>query len=1127
MKNHSKLAARTSGVLLLALLASVMALVAAPASAAAPTGPVELISVNADGNAAGDDQSNGVPSISDDGRYVAFQSRATDLIDGLTDANGANLGDVYLRDRMLGTTTLISYAAGSPTTTASGGSSGNPVISDDGRYVVYDSFATNIVTGQTDQNNERDVFVYSVSSGMNTLVSHASTDDSTTCDNGQSLGQDISDDGAYIAFQSLCDDLVTNQNAGGAFSNVFLYDRAANTTIDVVSRPNAVNPANITVGDGASTNPDISGDGSRVVYTTQATNIGAGDGGNGVSDIGYYRQPVGNQPTLSVTLTFGFDGNSGNASVSDNGEYVAFDTEATNVDGTDTNGNVDVALATIPVGQAPTFVYASTNTAGNDTGDSFSDKPQISGDGSYVAFLTLADDIVDAAPFRSGTNWDVVRYGRSSGDVELVSINTLGNAGGNGDSGFPNSGFVGLDISDDGNTVIFSSEASNLGLTDNNAEDDVAVTDFPSGDVTVLSSNANASTTGNDEADAPVISSDGMNAAFRSDASDHTLINDNNNDPDIFAVGELEEEDLELSIAPSSVIEGDDGTVDLTFTVSLSGPAPGPGPVTADYATTDGSATGGPSSGPGIDYRTSSGTVSIAAGSSSGTITVPVYGDTDIEPDETFTVTLSNPSSGVVLAGSGGGFATGTIIDDDDDVMVQGENVTYDGVNDTLRVNINPIETGMVDTASATDISINYSRNLYPTPDPGSQGSAGQGPAREALLATDAVFADALASGALQGNTVTGGRPLLLTDTNQLSPSVVAELERLDVELVHILGGVVAISQTVEDDLNQRGFATNRFEGPSRLETAIDIASGAYPTATTAILARAFAGPDGDDTQAFADSIAAGSWAAERGWPLLLTQTEVLSTSTREYLDSATITTINIVGGTAAVSTEVEQELRDRGLTVNRIEGPSRFDTALAIAAARGYTSESDAAQVMLLEGQAPDAWVAGFTGAGYSASNGAPIVLGVESVIPGQTVAFLQPTGPMPRVDEDNVDGYVLVCGIATSRCDEGRGLLGLPSLAEASEPMGSYAKGATATFELTGTYDSSSYRTVITCGEGPSVETGTGGPTSHMDGQPANSIGVTIPADTPSGECIVAVVLTYSNGSAQTIAARITVTD
>ena len=1122
MKNHPLLRLRTSQALLIALVASVMAVLAAPASAA-PDGPVELVSVNADGMAAGDEQSSG-GSVSDDGRYVVFTSRSTGLVTGFTDGNGGAGNDIYLRDREMDTNTLVTYAAGGPSTNGANANSGRAVISDDGRYVVYDSSATNLVSGQVDVNGSQDVFVYSVSSGMNTLVSHTAPDDSTTCNNGQSIVPDISDDGAYIAYQSMCQDLVENQNPAGApLTNVFLYDRAANTNIDVVSRPNAINPNNIATGNGDSRNPDISGDGNVVVYTTTATNVGAPGDANGVmNDVGYYRQAVGNLDEISINLTSESNAASFGPSVSDDGIYVAFETNATNIDGrADTNGALDIALATVPVGQGATYEYVSYNTDDDDTGDGPSSKPFISGNGAYIGFLTTADDIIGDGPLKDDQFSDVVRYNRSNGLIELASINSLSNAGGGGNSGQPGNPFVGRGISDDGNTIVYTSEAENLSTLDNNGFEDVFVTDFPSGDVTLLSTNTNASTAGNNDANNPAISSNGDYGIFVSEASDHTALTDDNNDPDIFFVGQVEEEDdLTLSIAPSSVIEGDGPTVDMTFTVSLSEPAPGPGPVTASYATTDGSATGGPSSGPGIDYRTSAGTVTIPSGSSSATITIPVYGDTDIEPDETFTVTLGNPSSGVGLS-PGGGFATGTIIDDDDTAVVQGDNVTYDGVNDTLRVNVNPVEGATTADTTSVDIALNYSQALYPTP---------EGPSstpREALLATDAVFADALASGALQGSTVTGGRPLLLTDTNQLSPSVLTELERLDVGTVHILGGVAAISQSVEDALTGAGYIVNRFEGPTRLETATAIAGGAYPDATTAIIARAFPGASGDDTQAFADSTAAGAWAASQGWPLLLTQTEVLSTSTREYLDSSNITTVNLVGGTAAISTDVETTLSGMGITVNRVAGDSRFDTALAIASARGYSSEDDASQVMLLEGQAPDAWVAGFTGAGYSAINGAPIVLGVEGVIPGQTAAFLQgPVGPMPRVDEANVTGYVLVCGIATERCDEGRDLLGLPSLATATEPMGDYAKGATATFELAGTYDSSGYRTTINCG-GPTTEVGTGGPTSHADGQPANTIGVTIPADTPTGSCVIAVVLTYSNGSAQTVAARVNVTD
>lgn len=282
------------------------------------------------------------------------------------------------------------------------------------------------------------------------------------------------------------------------------------------------------------------------------------------------------------------------------------------------------------------------------------------------------------------------------------------------------------------------------------------------------------------------------------------------------------------------------------------------------------------------------------------------------------------------------------------------------------------------------------------------------GTATEALLGRDDLFADSLASGSLQG-----GRPLLLTDSQTLSPETNTELSRLRPSVVNIMGGPSAVSTAVEEDLKSKGYQVRRFSGPTRLETAIDIARRALPAATTAIVAAAFGPQGGDPTRAFADSIAAGGWAADLALPVLLTETERLSVATKNYLRGAVIRTVFVVGGTSAVSDAAVAELREIGMTVRRVSGPTRFDTAVRIAQERGAGDASKAAEVILTEGQAADSWAAGFAAAAYSASKNAPIVLSNGATLPAPTATFLSPAGKAaatklvcaPRVDEAACD--------------------------------------------------------------------------------------------------------------------------
>lgn len=256
------------------------------------------------------------------------------------------------------------------------------------------------------------------------------------------------------------------------------------------------------------------------------------------------------------------------------------------------------------------------------------------------------------------------------------------------------------------------------------------------------------------------------------------------------------------------------------------------------------------------------------------------------------------------------------------------------------------------------------------------------------LLGRDDVFADSLSSGGAQGAL---DAPLLLTGSEALDPRVADELERLGANSVVLLGGTEALSEQVETDLAAEGYATSRLEGATRLETAIDVATTVFPNATQAVLARAFGTPDaGDTTQEFADSLAGGAYAAEVEVPVLLSETEALSDSTEAYLAGSSIDTVLVLGGTEALSGQVVADLEAMDITVDNASGENRFATAIAVNQRLGFASAADAAEVVLAEGQAANAWAPGFAAALLVATRDAAFVLSNGSAIPPETAAFL-----------------------------------------------------------------------------------------------------------------------------------------
>lgn len=213
-----------------------------------------------------------------------------------------------------------------------------------------------------------------------------------------------------------------------------------------------------------------------------------------------------------------------------------------------------------------------------------------------------------------------------------------------------------------------------------------------------------------------------------------------------------------------------------------------------------------------------------------------------------------------------------------------------------------------------------------------------------AVLARADDFADALVGAPLAAHLQA---PILLTLRDRVPPAVDAELERLGVEQVVLLGGEGAIGPAVQTHLEQR-YEVDRIFGRDRFATAADIARR-LPTETGAFVVTG---------TGFPDALAVGPWAGHVGRPIVLVGDHV-PPATEEVLTERGDDELVIVGGSGAVSREVEAQLA-QGRSVRRVAGGSRYDTAAAVFD-ESVAAGLDGAHVWLATGASfPDALAAG-----------------------------------------------------------------------------------------------------------------------------------------------------------------------
>jgi Tol biopolymer transport system component len=461
------------------------------------TGVTELVSVAYDNEGPYWGEEARDPSISADGRFVAFASESRVLVPGAGDTNGKH--DIFVRDRQTGVTQWVSVA---PDGSQSDSSSGSPSISADGRWVAFSSLATSLVPGDT--NVQDDIFVHDRQTGVTNRVSVAS--DGTEANRG-SYYSSISGDGRLVAFISAASNLVPGDT--NSADDVFVICNSPPQQEDDGGNVAGCGARLVSVGsDGSRSNdessgPSISDCGRFVAFVSEASNL-VPDDTNESADVFVYDRLRGATERVSVTSdgTQG-DSGSGGPSISGDGRFVAFISEATNLASGDTNGVSDAFVRDRQTGVTERVSVASDGAQANDG----SGESAISGDGRFVAFSSTASNLV---PGDTNDHGDVFVHDRRTGMTERVSVASDGAQGNEGPwwygSGEPA-------ISGDGRFVAFSSTASDLVPGDTNENGDIFVHDRQTG-VTERVSIASDGNQSNFWSDSPSMSGDGRFVTF-------------------------------------------------------------------------------------------------------------------------------------------------------------------------------------------------------------------------------------------------------------------------------------------------------------------------------------------------------------------------------------------------------------------------------------------------------------------------------------------------------------------------------------------------------------------------------------------------------------------------------------
>jgi uncharacterized repeat protein (TIGR01451 family) len=352
------------------------------------TGQTSRVSVASDGTEAHGDMhtlawaDSGEPALSADGRFVAFWSEAINLVAGDTNERA----DVFVHDRQTGETSRVSVAAGGA---EANGGSGPPVLSADGNFVAFGSYATNLVAGDT--NGKSDIFVHDRLTSETSRVSIATGGMEA---NGDVFGFAISANGRFVAFSSSATNLVVGDTNGDP--DVFVHDRQTGETTRVSVATDGTEADDDDRDKGGSRGPTLSADGRYVAFESSASNLVAGDRTLSWIIFVHDRQTgETSRVNLPTTPVWYYDnGWAFHPSLSADGRYVAFESYSTNLVAGDTNRMVDIFVHDRQTGVTSRVSVAPGGAEAAGDISKGSSHPALSADGRFVAFDSTATNLV-------------------------------------------------------------------------------------------------------------------------------------------------------------------------------------------------------------------------------------------------------------------------------------------------------------------------------------------------------------------------------------------------------------------------------------------------------------------------------------------------------------------------------------------------------------------------------------------------------------------------------------------------------------------------------------------------------------------------------------------------------------